>query len=646
MPDTQTEIALFERSEVPDGVRMAVAAADIRFQSTTVSPEFLDNVRRLGVLEPVLLRQAEITRSAPYRIIDGHRRVAAMGIIDEMRPIPAIVYPFDISMRQIGAIALSANMHRAPNAMAEFAAIRELMETGATIPQIASSLGIPEHVIIARLRVGSLDERLRNLLIEGRMSASLAQRLGAETIQTQQRIWHDFMTEQDQTQVPLRLTARMAYPEHPQDEQIRLLPQTDIPDMQPTDILAALTDTQRTEFTRAFLQTMQPHHLAQMMTDIPTQTRREIFSFVFRNTPHSNEWLDLASSTFSYPTLAHFINDRVNIDGVVPLINALLPGVQQQLASHYTRVTSERHNAERAANVTRIAELETEIERQRERYRTLERMSASRGGPAPTSTMRPIVEAPGRAYRETLQGPSDDPGEGAESRDVNADALAAAQFDYPVVEESWELVVDHLTDAADSMPLSPSDDCDRFHHDIEALRVRAIQQQRLEDVNAGVVSGRVIPPPAPEPAPANAGRVRRTHAQRAVDHVNTPPTTGAPRSLSEHAALLEEQAAQINANTTRRAGRASPAEAERLHRIRVEREQRERDATERILAGRQHLNRPPRPQQNVLESTRTLQDRVDEASGRAVAETAEELRRNIERNIANQPPTRRRGRSI
>ena len=224
MPEIQDELGLFERAQVPSGRLTTIAAMNIRRTSILPSEAFVDNIRRMGVLEPVLLlRESSATGGAPFRIIDGQRRVEAMRIIDEMRPIPAVIYPNTTPLRVLGGMALSANLQRSPNAIQEFLAIQELMESGATVPQIASSLGIPEATIIARLRVGNLDEGLRQLLAEGRLSASLAQRLGAESLQTQMRIANEFFAENPRDGTA-RLTARMAYPERPQDEQIRLLP--------------------------------------------------------------------------------------------------------------------------------------------------------------------------------------------------------------------------------------------------------------------------------------------------------------------------------------------------------------------------------------------------------------------------------------
>ena len=579
----QEEFQLLDRTQIPDGRPISVTAREIRPARTPVSDEFVANIRLVGVREPVLLFPSPATFGVPYRIVDGHRRIAAMRIIDAERPFPAILYPTGMTMRQVASIALSTNLHRTPNAEREYDAINELMDTGATVPQIASALGIPEATIIARLRVGNLNGDLRSLLSEGRLSTSLAQRLGAESLQTQQRIWREFVARENEPGRGSnhRLTTRDAYPERPSDEQIRLLPT-----MPTIDVFSALTEPQRVEIYQALLRTMQPENIDTFMAELPTQTKRELYRKIFQSVEASEEWTDLAETTFTQRLVARFASSKINetVTGFVGAIHRDAAGRLRELFSHELGERVNVLTMER--DVLRASESRAlqEIERQRERYRQLERLSAVRAVDEASAPFRPPlipVETEGRGYRETLQGPSDDPAENAEAIRItmlgetrvtpdNAEAIAAAQYDYPVAEESWELVVEHLTDAADAMPLTPSDECDRFHHDIEGLRVRAIQMERAENANAGVTVGRVIPPPppaVPEPSRANSGNVRRVAGRGYPDGV-----VRVPSSLEEHAALLAEQAEQINANTTRRRGSGSGSETAAQRRARLEAE--------------------------------------------------------------------------
>jgi hypothetical protein len=347
-----------------------------------------------------------------------------------------------------------------------------------------------------------LHPQLRELLEAGRLSITLAQRLGAETMQTQTRIWNDFA---NRVPIPARLTASMAYPQTPQDEQIRLLPATDF-------------------------RTLQPDALDEFFVQIPTQTRRDIFRRVYEST-HTQEWIDLAETAIPIQTRARLASYYIMHNTADAFLSLLTANARQRIRDFY----------EQAFNAGRSA-----LERERDALR----VELTRRGV--TGPGLPVPE--GRAYREMLPGPSDDPSETGRipapmTEGVVSD-LAGAQFDYPVAEESWDIVVDRLTDAADAMPLTPSDDCDRFHVDIEQLRVRAMAQRRLEDANAGVIVGRVEPPTpvAPEPAAENAGRVRHRAAR------STDPR---PATLEAHAELLREQADAINANTRRGAVRTA-----------------------------------------------------------------------------------------
>lgn len=504
-----------------------------------------------------------------------------------------------------------SNMNRAPDVLREVRAIMDLVERGATIPQIANAFDIPEALIVARLRIGGLLPGLRILLEQGRMSVTLAQRLGAESLQTQSRIFNDFQARENDPGrgANHRFTTRDAYPERPQDEQIRLI----------------------SDHTQQW-RTLQPDALDNFFTDIPTQTRRDVFRRVYEST-HTQEWVDLAETAIPIGTRARLASYYIVHNNANAFLSLLTADARERIRQFYeatflvqrATVEAERDDARRRADemAGEVTRLLAEISRQRERYRTLETMIAARGGvPAPAPNAP--TQAEGRAYREMLSGGSDDPGETQTGTNVNAEAQSAAQFDYPVVEESWELVVDHLTDAADAMPLSPSDESDRFHTDIEALRLRAIVQQRAENANAGIVSGTIIPPetPAPPaPAPSNRGHVRIPRERTRVEPI------GQETTLTEHARLLREQADAINANT--RPGRSSNTAPNPRAETAVQRTMRE--AREAIESSDRPSGRA-RAQQEILESSRQNQQLVETVMserGLTRAQSAELIRRTV-----------------
>ena len=343
------------------------------------------------------------------------------------------------------------------------------MDSGATIPQISLTFGIPEAFIFTRLRIGHLLSGLLELFAADRMSISLATRLGAESLQTQQRIWNNWTMTSPQ---PMRMTSAFAYPETTPTEQI----------------LLSVIDWTMIE---AFILDQGAMTFLDSVNETARQRIREFYELALQSGP----------SGIARESLRE--NDRIDIESL----------------RENDRLRDQIH------------EMETILGSLEQRH-----AAATRASPQQPSRL-----AEGRAYREMLPGPSDDPTETGATPLMPAAMIAAAQYDYPVAEESWELVVDHLTEAADAMPLSPSDESDRFHIDIESLRTRAIAQRVAEDANVGVTVGRVEPPvPAPEPAEANRGQVRRA---------TRPPheTT----SLTQHAALLREQADAINANTRR-----------------------------------------------------------------------------------------------
>jgi hypothetical protein len=474
------------------------------------------------------------------------------------------------------------------------------------------------------LRIGNLIPGLRILLEQGRMSVTLAQRLGAESLFTQARIWEEFRDAGHAAEgSTVRLTARDAYPERPQDEQIRLLPQT------------------------FDWHTMQPDALNEFFVQIPTQTRRDVFRRVYEST-HTPEWEELAEVAIPIATRARLASYYITHNTANAFLSLLSADARRRMHEFYeqtwtvqrTTVEAERDDARRRADemAGEVTRLRAEVDRQHARYRTLETTIASRSrivADAARAEGHDVPQTEGRAYREMLSGGSDDPGETQTTGNVNAEAQSAAQFDYPVVEESWELVVDHLTDAADAMPLSPSDESDRFHTDIEALRTRAIVQQRAENANAGIVSGTIIPPetPAPPaPAPSNRGHVRAARGLRdALESVARIEPIGHETTLTEHARLLREQAEAINANT--RPGRSSNTAASTRTRTRVQRDL--EDALSGSGATVERITRPPgqaRAQQEILESSRQNQQLVETVMaerGLTRAQSAELIRRTV-----------------
>lgn len=174
----------------PEGVLMNVELDEIETLPDFDPNGLVDSIRRLGVLQPVALIQvrnragrSHETRHL-YEVAEGRRRVIAMRqIADEASRegvhvgavIPALVFPRGTPRHVAAAMALSANMHRAPNVLNEFDEIQQLVRDGWPEDEIAHELRLPVNTIRARMRLGALIEPLRDRLARREMSPSTAQ---------------------------------------------------------------------------------------------------------------------------------------------------------------------------------------------------------------------------------------------------------------------------------------------------------------------------------------------------------------------------------------------------------------------------------------------------------------------------------------
>src|SRR5437870_834670 len=79
-----------------------------RVVKTTSSPEFVESIRKQGLIEPVLLRRCS---SPPYKyeLVAGYRRIAALQELG-INEVPAIVRDIDDTTSL--ALSLIENLHR------------------------------------------------------------------------------------------------------------------------------------------------------------------------------------------------------------------------------------------------------------------------------------------------------------------------------------------------------------------------------------------------------------------------------------------------------------------------------------------------------------------------------------------------------
>ena len=134
--------------------------------------ELAASIQAVGVLQPIIVAPS----GERYTIIAGERRYRASRLA-ELSEIPAIVRDWD-SQKRLEA-ALVENLQRDDlNPIEEAMGVRQLMdETGLTQEKVAERLGKSRPAVANLLRLLTLPQSVRQLLIDGKLSAGHARAL-------------------------------------------------------------------------------------------------------------------------------------------------------------------------------------------------------------------------------------------------------------------------------------------------------------------------------------------------------------------------------------------------------------------------------------------------------------------------------------
>lgn len=146
----------------------------------TVGPapvdRFIDNVRHHGVVVPVILREVvSADGELQFTIIDGNRRVAAarkLGFPD----IPARIL-MGVSDDDAARLTLIGNNFRSANDITEFWSIKHLERSGHPRRRIAEDAGINLQYLDSRQRWSTLDRRIFVGFAEGKIAATVANKI-------------------------------------------------------------------------------------------------------------------------------------------------------------------------------------------------------------------------------------------------------------------------------------------------------------------------------------------------------------------------------------------------------------------------------------------------------------------------------------
>lgn len=153
------EIELSKISPNPFQPRTEFGSEEIR--------ELAESIREKGLLQPILLRK----HHEGYQIVAGERRFRAVQLLGKPS-IPALVRDH-LSDRDMMEMALIENIQRVQlNAIEEAHAYEQLINNcGITHDELATKLGKSRSAITNTLRLLKLDDPLREMIREGRLTA-------------------------------------------------------------------------------------------------------------------------------------------------------------------------------------------------------------------------------------------------------------------------------------------------------------------------------------------------------------------------------------------------------------------------------------------------------------------------------------------
>ena len=177
--------------------------------------ELAESIRQYGVLQPLIVQK----REDHYEIIAGERRWRAAQIAG-LKEIPVIVREY--SDQERFEIALIENIQREDlNAIEEAEAYRRLMEEfHLTQEEIADRVGKNRSTITNSLRLLKLDERVRQMLVDGAISGGHARALlslesGDLQYQTALRIVDEGLSVRDVEKIVKKLQEPAPEPKKP-----------------------------------------------------------------------------------------------------------------------------------------------------------------------------------------------------------------------------------------------------------------------------------------------------------------------------------------------------------------------------------------------------------------------------------------------
>jgi ParB/RepB/Spo0J family partition protein len=139
---------------------------------TAVPKSLLENVKRVGIISPVVLVEKGNGR---YAVLAGRKRINAARELGAEK-VPAVVVSPQNREKKI-LLSLSENLVRESSPLQEAELIAKLKKRGYSYSRIGKMLGISKGQVAKRLALLNLTDKFKRLLKKGLLSSSLAYRI-------------------------------------------------------------------------------------------------------------------------------------------------------------------------------------------------------------------------------------------------------------------------------------------------------------------------------------------------------------------------------------------------------------------------------------------------------------------------------------
>ena len=165
---TETTSSLFPVTPPVPVFEGSMPVSEIPKSDFAAEDSFVENVRRFGILVPLLLTRS---KDGKIKIIDGRRRRWVAGMIG-MTDVPVQVYQMDATVSESALI--STNEHRSTNWVALFDAVVSLLKTEPNENALANALSVDLSRIRKVLTLRNLIDPLMRAWRRDEIKASVA----------------------------------------------------------------------------------------------------------------------------------------------------------------------------------------------------------------------------------------------------------------------------------------------------------------------------------------------------------------------------------------------------------------------------------------------------------------------------------------